>query len=140
MARSQSSADEDDASSFSDDCATRVNSELDSDFSYNTDLPGESETDTKEKTCKPAWLPPDNEHPPEYYLRQLGEFDEDEISKQDYADGTTNQLNVIKGEWHRYVRCCVLKRELIWQVLQVYQEGPQKGLPSDLTTYPSQFF
>jgi hypothetical protein len=48
-----------------------------------------------------AWLLGDNDHPPEYYLRQLDELDETEYTEQDYSDGSTLLLNRIEEQWRQ---------------------------------------
>jgi len=43
-----------------------------------------------------AYLLADEVHPPEYYLKQMEEFDESEFTTEDYSDGTTHLLDRIE--------------------------------------------
>lgn len=43
----------------------------------------------------------DNEHPPEYYLQQLEEFDESEYAREDYSPGSTVLLDGIEEQWYK---------------------------------------
>jgi hypothetical protein len=52
-----------------------------------------------------ASLSPDNDHPPEYYLRQLENFNEEEYVKEDYKKSSTRLLNRIEEQWSQYVSC-----------------------------------
>ncbi|KAH8727436.1 hypothetical protein GQ44DRAFT_770455 [Phaeosphaeriaceae sp. PMI808] len=40
-----------------------------------------------------AWPPPNEDHPPEHYTQQLETFDEQEYTKEDYADSSTRLLD-----------------------------------------------
>lgn len=40
-----------------------------------------------------AWLCPNEDHPPAYYLQQLESFDDQEYTNQDYKDSSTRLLN-----------------------------------------------
>ncbi len=46
-----------------------------------------------------AYLLADEVHPPEYYLKQMEEFDESEFTTEDYSDGTTHLLDRIEEQW-----------------------------------------
>lgn len=46
-----------------------------------------------------ALLFADNEHPPEYYIQQLQNFDETIYTQEDYGKGTTDLLDRIEGKW-----------------------------------------
>jgi hypothetical protein len=46
-----------------------------------------------------VYLLADEVHPPEYYLKQMEEFDESEFTTQDYSDGTTRLLDRIEEQW-----------------------------------------
>ena len=46
-----------------------------------------------------AYLLSDEVHPPEYYLKQMEEFDESEFTTEDYSDGTTRLLDRIEEQW-----------------------------------------
>ncbi|KAH8710137.1 hypothetical protein GQ44DRAFT_690349 [Phaeosphaeriaceae sp. PMI808] len=47
-----------------------------------------------------AWLAPYEEYSPDYYLRQLEAFDEEEYTRQDYKDSSTRLLDHIEDQWH----------------------------------------
>jgi hypothetical protein len=48
-----------------------------------------------------AYLLADEVYPPEYYLKQMYDFDESEFTSEDYSDGTTHLLNQIEEQWYR---------------------------------------
>ena len=48
-----------------------------------------------------ACLLADEVHPPEYYLKQMDDFDESEFTTEDYKDGTTHLLNQIEEQWYQ---------------------------------------
>jgi hypothetical protein len=43
----------------------------------------------------------DEVHPPEYYLKQMEEFDKSEFTTEDYSDGTTHLLDQIEEQWRQ---------------------------------------
>jgi hypothetical protein len=43
----------------------------------------------------------DEVHLPEYYLKQMEEFDESEFTTEDYSDGTTHLLDQIEEQWRQ---------------------------------------
>jgi hypothetical protein len=43
----------------------------------------------------------DEVHPPEYYLKQMEEFDESEFTTEDYSNGTTHLLDQIEEQWRQ---------------------------------------
>jgi len=43
----------------------------------------------------------DEVHPPEYYLKQMEEFNESEFTTEDYSDGTTLLLDRIEEQWRQ---------------------------------------
>ena len=43
-----------------------------------------------------AWLLPNEDHPPKYYLQQLEIFNKQEYTKEDYKDSSTHLLNCIE--------------------------------------------
>ena len=97
----QSSADDND-SCFSND-TTNVDSGSEDEEAYETDLT-DNDVDTEEtihdgEESNLIQLLADNEHPPEYYIRQQEEFDESEYTKQDYSNGSTKLLDRIEGQW-----------------------------------------
>jgi hypothetical protein len=83
--------DEDDLY-FSDNTAY-IDSGSEDDAAYDTDMPDGSDDDDL------ARLLADNNHPPEYFLRQEQEFDESEYTKQDYSEGSTQLLDCIEAQW-----------------------------------------
>jgi hypothetical protein len=50
----------------------------------------------------------DNEHPPEYYIQQLGNFDETVCTQEDYGKGTTALLDRIEEKWSQLVPPSIL--------------------------------
>jgi hypothetical protein len=46
-----------------------------------------------------ALLFADNEHPPEYYIQQLANFDATIYTQEDYGKGTTALLDRVKEKW-----------------------------------------
>jgi hypothetical protein len=50
-----------------------------------------------------AYLSPDNDHPPEYYIQQLETFNEEEYVKEDYKKSSTRLLNYMEDQWNQYV-------------------------------------
>ncbi|KAF1935665.1 hypothetical protein EJ02DRAFT_484092 [Clathrospora elynae] len=55
-----------------------------------TDIDAFAHEDNKDE----AWLFPNEDHPPEYYLQQLQIFNKQEYTKQDYKDNSTCLLNL----------------------------------------------
>ncbi len=47
-----------------------------------------------------AYLLADEVCPPEYYLKQIEEFDESEFTTEDYSKGTTHLLDRIEEQWY----------------------------------------
>jgi hypothetical protein len=99
----QSPVDDND-SYFSND-TTNVDSGSEHEVAYETDLT-DTDDDLEEtvhdgEDSNLIRLLADNEHPPEYYIRQLQEFDESEYTKQDYSDGSTQLLDRIEGQWYQ---------------------------------------
>lgn len=50
-----------------------------------------------------ALLFADNEYPPEYYIQQLGNFDETVYTQEDYGKGTTALLDRVEEKWSQLV-------------------------------------
>jgi hypothetical protein len=48
-----------------------------------------------------AYLIADEFHPPEYYLKQIEEFNEFDFSTEDYSKGTTRLLDRIEEQWYQ---------------------------------------
>jgi hypothetical protein len=72
------------------------------DSQYDTDLTEpEDEGSQGRDVSDAALLFADNEHPPEYYIQQLKNFDETEYTKDDYGKGTTALLKV-EEKWSQY--------------------------------------
>ncbi|KAF2415628.1 hypothetical protein EJ08DRAFT_673832 [Tothia fuscella] len=72
------------------------------DLAYETDATEVTGDNEDGEPVDSAWLLGDNDHPPEYYLRQLDELDETEYTEQDYSDGSTLLLNRIEEQWRQY--------------------------------------
>ena len=94
---------DDDIYFFSD--LTQNHSGSEDDVEYETDATADSDIDsdvndeekgygTQAEDC--AWLLADNEHSPEYYIRQMKHLDESEYAKQDYSVSLTILLNDIE--------------------------------------------
>lgn len=67
---------------------------------YDTDLTEPEDEDVPlQDASDAALLFADNEHPPEYYIQQLANFDETIYTQEDYAKGTTNLLDRVKEKW-----------------------------------------
>ena len=87
-----------------DDIAYETDATVDSDIDSDIDSDVDDEENgygIKAKDC--AWLLADNEHPPEYYIRQMKHLDESEYAKQDYSVGSTILLDGIEEQWNQYV-------------------------------------
>ncbi|KAJ5627605.1 hypothetical protein N7490_009833 [Penicillium lividum] len=56
-----------------------------------------------------ALLFADNEHSPEYYIRQLQDFDETVYTQEDYGKGTTALLDRIEEKWTQF--CCFIRKD-----------------------------
>lgn len=81
-------------------------SESEEDPDYETDdTDVESHADRSDAPwCQgPAWMAPDPEHPPEYYVQQRETLDTAEIVEEDYAASTTGHLDACEQRWFRYV-------------------------------------
>lgn len=73
------------------------------DSPYDTDLTEPEDEDMQDRDVNDAALLfADNEHPPEYYMQQLKNFDETEYTKEDYGKGTTALLNRVEEKWSQY--------------------------------------
>jgi hypothetical protein len=97
---SNNSYSSDDSTEFSD-------SGSECDAVYETDLTEDSEIDDEATTYDGesgdiTWLlAGNNEHPPEYYIRLMNEFDEVKDTEENYSEGTTLFLNRIEEQWHQ---------------------------------------
>jgi hypothetical protein len=49
--------------------------------------------------CRAPLLFADDEHPPEYYIQQLANFDETIYTEEDYGKGTTALLDRVEEKW-----------------------------------------
>ncbi|CAI9635546.1 unnamed protein product [Alternaria burnsii] len=67
----------------------------DTDLSYADPFADEDDKDG-------AYLSPDNDHPPEYYIQQLETFNEEEYVKEDYKKSSTRLLNYMEDQWNQY--------------------------------------
>ena len=66
----------------------------------DTDVDGDDEADLPDL----EWLAgEENAHPPEYYLDQENNSDESEDEDEDYSDGSLFLLDMIEGQFDRYV-------------------------------------
>jgi len=66
----------------------------------DTDVDGDDEADLPDL----EWLAREgNAHPPKYYLDQENNSDESEDEDEDYSDGSLLLLDMIKGNFHRWV-------------------------------------
>lgn len=73
------------------------------DSQYDTDLTEPEDEGSQDKDVSDAALLfADNEHPPEYYIQQLANFDETDYAKEDYGRGTTALLNRVEEKWSQY--------------------------------------
>lgn len=73
------------------------------DGQYDTDLTEPEDEGSQDKDASDAALLfADNEHPPEYYIQQLANFDETDYTKEDYGKGTTTLLNRVEEKWSQY--------------------------------------
>jgi hypothetical protein len=61
-----------------------------------TDVDTSADEDEEDR----ASLPLLKNHPPEYYLQLLEDFDEGEYIKQDYSDGTTRLIDRMQDQWN----------------------------------------
>ncbi|CAN9242336.1 unnamed protein product [Alternaria alternata] len=66
----------------------------DTDLSYADPFADEDDKDG-------AYLSPDNDHPPEYYIQQLETFNEEEYVKEDYKKSSTRLLNYMEDQWNQ---------------------------------------
>ena len=68
----------------------------------DTDVDGDDEADL-------AWIAgEENAQPPEYYLDQENNSDESEDKDEDYSDGSLLLLDMIEGNFHRWVSYSLL--------------------------------
>ena len=89
-----------DPSSDDSDSSERERTE---DSQYDTDLTEPEDEGSQDRdVSNAALLFADNEHPPEYYIQQLKNFDETEYKKEDYGKGTTALLNRVEEKWSQY--------------------------------------
>jgi hypothetical protein len=70
------------------------------DNGYDTDLTEPEGEDVQlQDVSDAALLFADNEHPPEYYIQQLANFDATIYTQEDYSKGTTALLDRVKEKW-----------------------------------------
>jgi hypothetical protein len=72
------------------------------DSRYDTDLTEPEDEDGEDQlrdAGDAALLFADNEHPPEYYIQQLENFDETIYTQEDYGKGTTALLDRVEEKW-----------------------------------------
>ena len=58
-----------------------------------------NDEDQQRDIADAAQLFADNEHPPEYYMQQLEQFDEAVYTAEDYSKGTTLLLDRVEQKW-----------------------------------------
>ena len=66
---------------------------LDTNLLYADAFPDEDDEDG-------AYLSPDNDYLPEYYIQQLKTFNEEEYVKEDYKKSSTCLLNYMEEQWN----------------------------------------
>ncbi|KAF1964356.1 hypothetical protein BU23DRAFT_585611 [Bimuria novae-zelandiae CBS 107.79] len=101
-------------SSFNESDSTRPNSDADDGVDSDTDSTDvdasadegdedddEDEDNDEDEDEDEAWLSPNEDHPPEYYLQQLETFDEQDYTKEDYKDSSTSLIDRIEGKGGR---------------------------------------
>jgi hypothetical protein len=90
------------------DCWTEDECGSECDAAYETDptdYSGEEEDDEDDGEDDDedddfARLLAGNEHPPEYYLQQIKEFDDVKNTEENYSDGTTLMLDHLEEQWY----------------------------------------
>jgi hypothetical protein len=76
----------------------------------DTDVDGDDEADLPDL----EWLAgEENAHPPEYYLDQENNSDESEDEDEDYSDGSLLLLDMIEGNFYRWVSYSLLACRLL---------------------------
>jgi hypothetical protein len=88
------------SSEYSSNKSDGTGSDVDDFVESDTDLSDVdviAEKDDKDE----AWLSPNEDHPPEYYLQQLETFDEQEYTREDYQDSSTRLLDRIEDQWNQ---------------------------------------
>ncbi|KAH2023468.1 hypothetical protein KXV65_000697, partial [Aspergillus fumigatus] len=76
------------------------------DNGYDTDLTEPEDGDVQlQDVNDAALLFADNEHPPEYYIQQLANFDTTIYTEEDYGKGTTALLDRVKEKWSQFCAC-----------------------------------
>ncbi|KAF1952281.1 hypothetical protein CC80DRAFT_518793 [Byssothecium circinans] len=88
-------------SSFSESDYTGPNSDADDGVESDTDPTDvDASADEGDEDEDEAWLSPNEDHPPEYYLQQLETFDEQDYTKEDYKDSSTRLIDRMEDQWH----------------------------------------
>jgi hypothetical protein len=59
----------------------------------------DSDDASKGELADSAWLHADNDHPPEYYIRQWQKGNDGEDEEEDYSPGTKLLLDRIEEQW-----------------------------------------
>jgi hypothetical protein len=87
---------------YSSASSADVDSVFECESAYDTDATEDSvDAPHPLKVAGAAWLPPDNEHPPEFYLQQIEQFDSSEYTREDYRPGTTCLLDRSEKQWYK---------------------------------------
>ncbi|KAJ9656079.1 hypothetical protein H2201_008651 [Coniosporium apollinis] len=104
----------------SSDESYRSDTETDADAGHETDLTdADTDADGDEGVTNRAWLLADQDHPPEYYLKQLEEFDDSEFTKEDYAAGSTLLLDRIEEQWCQYCTYIGIDPEKTYRIVSI---------------------
>ncbi|KAJ6199964.1 C2H2 finger domain protein [Bipolaris maydis] len=74
-------------------------SNTDHNIELDTDLTDVDEFANKNEKNK-VWVFPNDDHPSEYYLQQLENFNKQEYVKEDYKDSSTRLLNRMEDQWN----------------------------------------
>ncbi|KAF1967816.1 hypothetical protein BU23DRAFT_583589 [Bimuria novae-zelandiae CBS 107.79] len=84
-------------SSFNESDYTGPNSDADDGVESDTDptdVDASADEGDEDEDEDEAWLSPNEDYPPEYYLQQLETFDEQDYTKEDYKDSSTRLIDL----------------------------------------------
>lgn len=89
-------------SSSSSDETYRTDTDTDADATYGTDLTDvDTDADGDEEVTDEESLLEDQDHPPEYYRTCAEEVNKSDLIEEDYAPGSTLQLDRIEEQWYQ---------------------------------------
>ncbi|CAN9454731.1 unnamed protein product [Alternaria alternata] len=91
--------------------------DLDTDLSYADPFADEDDKDG-------AYLSPNNDHPPEYYIQQLETFNEEEYVKEDYKKSSTRLLNYMEDQWNHIDAGAVYQGNNTFAPTKLYRSLP----------------